>query len=126
MLYSGFDSTFEKWFLSFQTKITAKVILSVAQRGWMVKNIFHSRLPKTVLNRIFQSSCFTEKHQICVYQKTFPRKIILLKNFIKQCSISLPAIKLVVGIMVELLHKEVFRNHGTQTATWVYLKRQLK
>ena len=63
----GFNLTFE--LVSFSTKITAKVILNVAHHGWVGKNIFHSRLPKTALNRIFQSFCFTEKHQICMHQK---------------------------------------------------------
>ena len=40
--------------------MTAKVILNVAHRGWMAKNIFHSRSPKTPLNRIIESFCFAE------------------------------------------------------------------
>ena len=40
--------------------MTAKVILNVAPRGWMAKNIFHSRSPKTPLNRIIESFCFAE------------------------------------------------------------------
>ena len=37
---SGFNLTFEKWFVSFSMKITAKVILNVAHHGWMAKNFF--------------------------------------------------------------------------------------
>ena len=53
-------------------KITAKLILNAAHQRWTAKKIFHSRLPKTVLNSVFFTFLSYWKHQICIlYQKTF-------------------------------------------------------
>ena len=43
---AGFDLTFREWFMSFPSKITAKLILIVGHHGWAIKKIFHSRLTK--------------------------------------------------------------------------------
>ena len=56
-------------------KITAKLILNAAHQRWTAKKIFHSRLPKTVLNSVFFTFLSYWKHQICIlYQKTFTKE----------------------------------------------------
>ena len=41
-------------------EITAKLILNAAYHRWAIKKIFHSRLPKTVLNSVFLPFYLTE------------------------------------------------------------------
>ena len=41
-------------------EITAKLILNAAYHRWVIKKIFHSRLPKTVLNSVFLPFYLTE------------------------------------------------------------------
>ena len=72
---TGFDLTFQKWFVSFPYENNRKLMLSVIHHGWATNKIFHSRLPKTVFNSIFLLFYLTENHQICIlYQKTFIKK----------------------------------------------------
>ena len=73
--FSGFDLTFQKWFVSLLTKLTAKLILNVVYHSWAAKKVFHSRLLKTILNSVFLPFCLTENHQICILcQKTIIKK----------------------------------------------------
>ena len=82
--FSGFNLTFQTWFISFPNETKAKLILNVAYHGWETKTIFNSRSPKKVLYGIFLLFYFTEKtnciKELC--QKSF----VNILNYIMQNS----------------------------------------
>ena len=62
--------------------------LDVVHHGWVPKNTFCSRLPKTILLAFF-TFFLTKKHQTCIASctKDFCKKRIVLKNCVKYSKI---------------------------------------
>ena len=76
----GFGLTFQKRFVRFPNENNCKTYLKCCPPWLGDKEIFHSRLPKTVLDSIFLPFYLTEKHQFCIlYNRTF-----IKMNFIKE------------------------------------------
>ena len=69
----GFDLTFQKSFVNFVDENNHKA--DVGLHDWERKKIFHSMLPKTVLNSISLLLYLIEKHQSCIlYKESFIAK----------------------------------------------------
>ena len=82
-------------------KLTATLILSITHHGSEIKNIkyFHSRLPKLVLNSIFDFLYLTEKH-LHLAPEALNEKQTVSKNCVKN------HLKIFVIKSCRILHKQ--------------------
>ena len=70
-VYTGFDLTFQKWFVSFPNEINSKTDLECLLHWLRDETNFHSKLSKLALNGIFYFFILRKNYQICIlYHKT--------------------------------------------------------
>ena len=87
----GFDLTFQKWFVTFPMKITAKLILNLVHHGWWMKNILKSMRLYSTTNNCVKNHLkvnyvifliHTEKDHLCFYKNSNQTFAIISKEVV--------------------------------------------
>ena len=87
----GFDLTFQKWFVTFPMKITAKLILNLVHHGWRMKNILKGMRLYSTTNNCVKNHLkvnyvifliHTEKDHLCFYKNSNQTFAIISKEVV--------------------------------------------
>ena len=108
-----------KWWV-FPTKITTRVIVNVANHGWVTRKIFHFRLSKMPLNSISFTCVSCRKTSDLHLILEDPLKRIALQNCVK---ISLKINYVVFPIHIEKDHLCFYKNSTNQAFAFIHSKK---